>query len=119
MLVLGEDSHAIQRVYAGIAGPDGKPSPEGIARLREYALAGRPDSRGGDGGTPVSAEPAEELMSLREIAESRVVPIRYGALLKARQRDGRFPPGVKRGNVTLYTPAELQAYVESRGRAAA
>jgi hypothetical protein len=119
MLVLGEESHAIQRVYAGIAGPDGKPSPEGIARLRAYALNGRADSRSPVGGTPVAAGEAEELLSLREIAESGVIPIRYGALLKARQRDRSFPPGVKRGNVTLYTPAEMRAYAESRGRAAA
>jgi hypothetical protein len=119
MLVLGEDSHAIQRVYAGIADSSGKPSAEGIARLREYALNGRADSRSPVGGTPVSAGAAEELVSLREAAESGVVSIRYGALLKARQRDRGFPPGVKRGNVTLYRPAELQGWLGNRGQARA
>lgn len=115
VLVLGDDSHAIQRVYAGIADSSGKPDPAGIARLRAYALNGRPDSREASADARPVIERAEEIveaewLTLREACEAGVLPMRYGTARKARQRDPGFPPGKPGRAGQVYQPATLQAW---------
>ena len=116
LLIIGDEQHAVQLPFLT------------ETEARDYAMLGARAPASPDGGSPVvsrlpRAVPAgsgdEELMSLREIADAQVIPIRYGALRKARQRDQRFPAGTKRGSVTLYRPAEMRAWHGSRGQAVA
>lgn len=139
VFVLGDEYLAVQRVYAGIAKSDGSADREGIARLRAFALNGAedvsqtdtPDPRpDGPAGLPVPAlsvvrgseADAEaviaeaELITLREAADTGVIPLRLSALRKARQRDSEFPAGVASSGGTLYRPAELQAWQANRLR---
>lgn len=118
MIVIGDEHRAVQRAYAGIAKSDGSADAEGIARLREFALNGAEDIPTG-GGSPVTTVigPAE-LITLREAAESNVIPIKYGALRKARQRDPEFPAGVPGTHGTEYDPSTLRAWHANRERAA-
>jgi hypothetical protein len=136
VFVLGDEYLAVQRVYAGIAKPDGSADREGIARLRAFALNGAedasqtdtPDPRpDGTAGLPVPALSVvrgseaviaeAELITLREAADTGVIPLRLSALRKARQRDSEFPAGVASSGGTLYRPAELQAWQANRVRA--
>ncbi len=117
MFVLGDEHRAVQLAFLT--------EPE----ARAYALAGCRAPAPDDGGSPLlSALPVAgsgmtldeelELLSLREISESGVVPIRYGALLKARQRDPEFPAGIYRGPVALYRPDDVQRWEANRLRRA-
>lgn len=119
MFVLGDEHKAVQLAFLT--------EPE----AREYALSGSavpvPPVPPGDGSPAVSGSPVpgsagmsleDELLSLREIADSGVVPIRYGALLKARQRDPEFPAGVKHGSVTLHRASDMQIWAANRLRRA-
>jgi hypothetical protein len=121
MLVIGDESHIVQRVYAGISDRSGQPDAAGIARLRAWALNGRPDSR--DAGKPVTApvlSQAREVINdsepvtLREACESGVIGMRYSAARKARQRDEGFPAGLPGRTGQVYEPAALRAWYAGR-----
>lgn len=118
--VLGDENHAVQRVYAGIAKPDGSADREGIARLRAFALNGAEDNYQPQPQTiPVIAgQPEPEiLVTLREACDSEIIRVKYGAARKARQRDSEFPAGQERNGVTVYDPAALAAWEANRLRA--
>ena len=116
--VLGDETHIVQRAYAGIAKPDGSADRAGIARLRAFALNGRPDDSASGVISLVKPEPVTEaaetgLMTLREACESGALTLRYGAAVKARQRDSEFPEPVTHG---LYRPGDLTAWQANRLR---
>jgi len=135
MLVLGDESSAIQRVYVGLADSTGKPDPAAIARLRAYALNGRPDPRrmgqaatasadamtaasmaSGTAPGPVgqaAADPAgDEPVTLREACEAGVLPMRYQTARKRRQRDAQsFPAGLPGQAGQVYQPSALRAWL--------
>jgi hypothetical protein len=120
IFVLGDDSHAVQRVYAGIAKPDGSADREGIARLRAFALNGAEDTYQPQPQTieVIAGQPEPEiLVTLREACDSEVIRAKYGAARKARQRDSEFPAGQERNGVTVYDPAALAAWEANRLRA--
>lgn len=122
--VLGDDPQPVQRVFASISHPDGSADKESITKLRAFALNGTDDIgsviTGDDNVTVdikgVSAEPVE-LVTLREASDSGIVPIRYGALRKARQRDPEFPSGVAGTGGQKYLPDDLSAWHGNRLRA--
>lgn len=116
MLVLGEDSHAIQRVYAGIADSTGKPDLDGIAKLRAWALNGREDIRvtGGERLVPEMLATPQEAVSLREACDTGILNMKHGAAVKARQRDKTFPEGVPGSNGTVYEPDALITWQANR-----
>jgi len=118
VFVLGEDAHAVQRAYASIAKPDGSADRDGIARLRAFALNGRASqpvtaSVPVSGSEPAAAAITGELVSLREACESGALTLRYGAAVKARQRDPEFPQPVTHG---LYRAGDLAAWQANRPR---
>jgi hypothetical protein len=124
ILVIGDEHHEIQRAYAGIAKPDGSADKAAIARLRAYALNGRPENTEPepprDPNKPrlvsVPNTPAE-LISLREACDTNVIPMRYQTARKARLRDPEFPPGISAHGAMVYEPAVLKRWHENRPRA--
>lgn len=119
-LVIGDDIHEIQRAHAAITKRDGSADKEGIARLREFALNGRQEIESGI--VPLVknisiAEPELELVSLREACETGILNMRYGAALKARQRDTEFPAGIRtKSDVLGYLPDDLRKWQANRLR---
>jgi hypothetical protein len=106
IFVLGDETHAVQLAYLT------------QDEATEYALSGNTVNVSGPG-TPVAGKvinPDDELYSLRELVDSNVIPIKYGALRKARQRDKSFPEPVKRGAAMLYTPDVVKKYLVDTGR---
>lgn len=97
VFVLGDVAHPIQIAYL---------TPN---EARAYALAGRTADITGPG-TPITSG-ASEMYSLREIADGNVIPIKYGALRKARQRDKeRFPAAVN----GLYVAEDIKTWYANR-----
>jgi hypothetical protein len=120
-LVMGDDIHEVQRAHASVTKRDGSADKEGIARLREFALNGRPENAS----APVPlvknisiSEPELELVSLREACETGILNMKYGAARKARQRDNEFPAGIPTGTGALgYLPDALRTWQANRVRA--
>lgn len=98
VFVLGDEAHPIQLAYLT------------QTEAMQYAMSGTPVNDTGPG-TPVEneTEPVERY-SLREIVESNVIPIRYGALRKAKERDKSFPNRPDR----IYTINEIKAWYNNR-----
>lgn len=124
--VLGDDPQPVQRVFAAISKPDGSADKESITKLRQFALNGASDTGNvvtlADRKTVdiegVSSDPIE-LVTLREAADAGIVPVKYGALRKARQRDSEFPAGVPGMGGQEYAPDALRAWHDNRIRARA
>lgn len=138
--IMGDDVCQVQRVYAGIARPDGSADKGGIKALRDFALNGQPDTGdtpeptpAPDGGNRVSVPALSvvpdladmdivaeaELLTLREISEDKIIPVKLSALLKARQRDPEFPAGTDSPTGKRYRPADLVTWHANRVRARA
>lgn len=81
VFVLGDEARAIQIAYLT---PD---------EAKAYALSGVATVNETGPGTPVET-PAADMYTLREIADSNVIPISYGALRQAKRRDQNFPKTV-------------------------
>jgi hypothetical protein len=116
MYVLGEDYRAVQIGYLREAKEKDWPGqPRGNWRdeAREYAMAGTVPADMPPAG-PES--PAPGLISLREATDTRVLPMRYGAASKARQRDPRFPAGQESPAGRVYDPTALRAWHGTRGQ---
>lgn len=96
VFVLGDVAHPIQIAYLT---PD---------EARAYALNGRTADITGPG-TPVTSS-AAAMYSLREIAEDNVVPIKYGAIRKAKQRDKNFPAAIN----GLYVADDIKTWYANR-----
>jgi hypothetical protein len=97
VLHLGDESHALQLAYLT--------QDEAV----QYAMSGRPVTNTTGPGTPLTAVPTEKY-SIREIADSKVIPISYAALRRARSRDRNFPVEAEK----LYTIAQIKAWHENR-----
>ena len=96
IFIKGDEAHPIQLAY--LTGDE----------ARYFALAsGRQPTVTGPGSP---ATESAERYSLREIADSNVIPISYGALRKAKQRDNRFPAASNGG----YTTADIRAWYINR-----
>jgi hypothetical protein len=95
MFIMNGEAHPVQLAYIT--------RDEAI----EYALAtGRIT---GGPGSPIS-DSGNERFTLREIAESNIIPISYGALRKAKQRDKEFPAAMNGG----YTESEMKTWYQNR-----
>jgi hypothetical protein len=117
MYVLGEDYRAVQIGYMREAKEKdwpGQPRENWRDEARDYALAGTDPA---DIPLAGAESPASGLLSLREATDTRVLPMRYGAATKARQRDPRFPAGQDSQAGKLYDPAALRAWHANRGQA--
>ena len=142
IFVLGDEYHPVQFAYLREAKEkdwSGIPRERWADEAYEYAMSGvraRADRSGQDTepGSPVTVpEPAslpdmpgsreidsDEPVTLREAADAGIVPLRYAAFRKARQRaerDGSFPPGIPGSAGTVYKPSDLRAWFATRGRA--
>lgn len=100
IFVLGDEIHAVQLAYLN--------QDEAL----EYALSGNAAVNVTGPGTPIVSD--DELYSLRELADYKVIPIKYGTLLKARNRDKAFPAPIKRKGVMVYSPQAIQTWHEGR-----
>lgn len=115
LFVIGDEQRAMQMPYLSeqeareyaLSGP----APVLPARVSDSRISQEPS--GESNGLPA---PADDLMSLREIAESGIVPVSYAALRKARSRDSEFPGGVRQGHMTLYRPEDLRTWQANRLR---
>lgn len=120
VVVIGDDVREVQRAHANFTLPNGKINRAGVKVLREFALNGAADTtQPGNAAAPVT-EPAAaetEYVTLREACETKVVPMRYAALQKARKRDPEFPAGTVRGSAVAYVPADLARWHANRPRA--
>ena len=59
-------------------------------------------------------DPDDTLVTLREAADAKVIPLRYPALRKARSRDAGFPAGVPAASGLAYKPSDLRAWFDAR-----
>lgn len=141
IFVLGDEYHPVQFAYLREAKEKdwpGVPRERWIDEAYEYAMSGvraRADQngQGTEPGNLVSVpEPAsqpdmpgsrgdgsDEPVTLREAIDAGIVPMRYPALRKARQRaerDGNFPAGIPGSAGTAYKPSDLRAWFATRGR---
>jgi hypothetical protein len=122
-VIIGEDIREVQRAHAGISKPDGSADKEATARLRDFALNGQPDTARTDSPrvTTVTADSApddaSELVTLAEACQTGIIPMKYGAIQKARKRDREFPAAVPRGCALAYRAGDLRAWHANRPRA--
>lgn len=112
--VLGDEDREIQMILMGEADAKG------------YALAGiRPEAHAEpfDALRDVPADNAGSddvpAMSLREMCDAGLIPVRYSAAKRARTRAGdKFPSGTKTPNGLLYEPDAVKRYFANRANRA-
>jgi hypothetical protein len=107
--VLGDDIHEIQMSF--IDDDD----------ARAYALAHARVDQASDPLTLVSADGAgsDDIppMSLREMVDAGLIPVRYSAATRARTRAGeKFPEGKKTPSGVIYRPTDVQTFFANRGK---
>ncbi len=113
--VLGDEIHAVQLAYLREATQKdwpGLPKDQWVDEALDYALSGKATANIPGPGTPVISD--DELYSLRELADNNVIPIRYGALRKARTRDKQFPEPIKRNGIMVYSPEAVKTWHQER-----
>lgn len=109
--VLGEDAKDIQMGYLREKTArdwPGIPESQWMDEAYDYAMRGAAlfAESIDDGPEPDSP------LSLREASDAKVIPLSYGALRRARNRNpARFPAAVESGS---YRPSDLRAWYESR-----
>lgn len=120
--VLGDEDHLIQMPYARqkkASDWPGLPESEWRDEAYDYAMAGiaacQPDP------DPDPVPQPDPPVTLREAIDTGVIPMKYAAAKRARSRalaNGGFAAGISGPAGTLYNPADLRAWFESRQRAA-
>jgi hypothetical protein len=120
--VLGDDIHEIQMSYMRerkASDWPGVPESEWRDEAREFALAHARVDQAADALTLVSADGAgsDDIppMSLREMCEAGIVPVRYSTATRARNRAGeKFPAGKRTPAGILHNPNEVAEFFGNR-----
>lgn len=98
-LVLGEDDRWIQMAFIT------------DAEAQEYAARGSVLAED----SPEDSPDPDDPVTLREASDAKIIPISYGALRRARNRDAaKFPAAVASAAGQAYRPSDLRTWYESR-----